>query len=350
MCGAVTMPREMKPTFLVLLFVLIGFILPAVDFAFSPAYAQTANGESKPPVGKFAARLKATLPNYRGPSEIKSTPAILVFSPHQSVIAIRTADKVVSLHETATGKLIASLTDPKRAIDAFAFSPDGRLAATRHIPDKSVRLWDSATGKLIHTLAGHAEVGFFDKNPNSRSVVERKEILPVAFSPDGKRVLTEQDNDTYSVYDTATGELKVKLHHGTKTSKMKNVFANFFFMRSTIEAAVGMYGETTFSPDGRLIVTVDRDKYPKLWDASTGELRATLEAHGSEVYGVLFSPNSKMLITLSVTGTMKLWDTETGSLRYSLGDGKKKFLGAIWDPSGETIALWSPTNKEVWII
>ena len=55
---------------------------------------------------------------------------------------------------------------------AVAFSPDGKLVLTGSW-DKTARLWDAATGKPVATLAGH-------DGP----------VRAVAFSPDGKLVLT----------------------------------------------------------------------------------------------------------------------------------------------------------------
>lgn len=309
--------------------------------------AQTAPNQSVAPAAPVA-RLKATLPNYRGPSDNKATPAVLVFSPDNRLIAIRTADKTVALHEVATGKLIAELTDLKNTFDAFAFSPDGRLAATRYLPDKSLRLWDTSNGKPLLTLAGHTDVSLLEK-ARKTTLIGSREIIPVAFSPDGKSVLTEQDNDFYTVYDTTTGEVRFKLNHDTKPNKGRS-FARILLSVYGLSDLILGYGETMFSPDGRVIVTVDNDKFPKVWDATSGKLLHTLEGHGSEVYGVQFSPDGRALITLSVTGTMKLWDVETGALRRTLDDGKHKFIGATWSPRSDSIALWNLNAKEVWIV
>ena len=57
-------------------------------------------------------------------------------------------------------------------VSAVAFSPDGKLVVTGS-NDKTARLWDTATGNPVATLAGHDG-----------------SVIAVAFSPDGKLVVT----------------------------------------------------------------------------------------------------------------------------------------------------------------
>ena len=59
----------------------------------------------------------------------------------------------------------------------MAFSPDGkRLVSTGF--DKTVRIWDPATGKELHTLTAHT-----------------MPVLCVAFEPDGRHFITAAAED-----------------------------------------------------------------------------------------------------------------------------------------------------------
>ncbi len=58
-----------------------------------------------------------------------------------------------------------------RPCDAVAFSPDGRTILTASV-DKTARLWDAATGQPVGLPMAHPR------------------RVSVAFSPDGRRVLT----------------------------------------------------------------------------------------------------------------------------------------------------------------
>ena len=67
------------------------------------------------------------------------------------------------------------------AVRAVAFSPDGKTVLTGSC-DKTARLWDAATGRPL----GHP-------------MTHQGEVRAVAFSPDGKTVLTGAGQDGAAV-------------------------------------------------------------------------------------------------------------------------------------------------------
>ena len=72
-------------------------------------------------------------------------------------------------------------------VRSVAFSPDGRTVVTASA-DKTARLWDAATGKETAVLRGHED-----------------EVTSVAYSPEGKTVVTASDDKTARMWDVATG-------------------------------------------------------------------------------------------------------------------------------------------------
>ena len=68
-------------------------------------------------------------------------------------------------------------------VTSVAFSPDGKQVLTGS-EDKTARLWDAQSGKALRTFTGHSE-----------------EIKSVAFSPDGKQVLTGSEDKTARLWD-----------------------------------------------------------------------------------------------------------------------------------------------------
>ena len=81
-------------------------------------------------------------------------------------------DRTVRLWDAATGAALQTLEGHSGWVTSVAFSPDGRQVVSGSY-DKTVRLWDAATGAALQTLEGHS-----------------KSVSSVAFTPDGKLLPT----------------------------------------------------------------------------------------------------------------------------------------------------------------
>jgi len=120
-------------------------------------------------------------------------------------------------------------------------------------------------------------------------------VNSVAYSPDGKRIVSASDDKTIKIWDATTGEeLKTLAGHD------------------------GPVYSATFSPDGKRIVSASADETLKLWDAETGEELRTLSVQTSHV-PVAFSPDGKRIVSGSSDNTLKIWDVETGKELQTLG-------------------------------
>ena len=201
----------------------------------------------------------------------------------------------------------------RRLVTSVAFSPDGKQVLTGS-EDSTARLWDAASGKEIRKFQGHTE-----------------SIWSVAFSPDGKQVLTGSDDSTARLWDAATGKEIRKLQgHAAEVTSV------------------------AFSPDGKQVLTGSYDKTARLWDAASGKEIRKFEGHAARgyvrrllsrrqagadrqwrqngaalgcghrqgnpqvrrtrewAYSVAFSPDGKQVLTGSDDGTARLWDAATG--------------------------------------
>ncbi|HMF13724.1 MAG TPA: serine/threonine-protein kinase [Gemmataceae bacterium] len=123
------------------------------------------------------------------------------------------------------------------AVSCLAFSPDGRLLVTGGA-DRTVRVWNSTTGKELITLRGHGA-----------------RINSVAFSPDGKQIASGDGAGAFTVRDEP-GEVRIWDASSGQVLRALN---------SGIRAVTCI----AFSPDGKRIVTCGRQVVA--WDLATGQ-------------------------------------------------------------------------------
>lgn len=335
-------PRHARRARLALILACVAFALPAS--AQSGAHA------------KLTPRLLATIANYEGPSGFLGRPALVAFSPDGRLLALSGPKSVVQIYEAETGKLLYTLSTTRGlGLDAFSFSPDGRTAATRDSQDKTVRLWDLATGKELRALTGRKrdietkwKAGDFPSDA----------FIPVPFGPEGRAVLVEHEDDLVTVFETETGREVSVLDHKTESNTAKAL------LKMALGSPFGirqhwLHMSPVFSPDGRLVATANGDKFPKLWDASTGRLVATLVEQKDIIYNVVFSPDSRSLATETNRGEVHLWDASTGRLKASLKAKKIDFayLSGIdvyytpsfaFSPDSRTLVTYRDRSTQVW--
>ena len=86
-----------------------------------------------------------------------------------------------------------------RLVNSVAFSPDGKRVLTGRRDDDGAILWDASTGEQIRVFTGASLI----------------RVTSVAFSPDGKRVLTGSWDHTAILWD-ATRASKSASSRGIK--------------------------------------------------------------------------------------------------------------------------------------
>jgi serine/threonine protein kinase len=171
----------------------------------------------------------------------------------------------VQLWKVPTGEHLWTL-EPQSWVMAVAFSPDGRTILTGSM-DHKARLWDSGTRELLRELTDDG----------------MGEVFALAYSPDGLTVLTGGGDPMARLWNAKTGSLLQRLKHPHW------VFA------------------VAFSPDGKTILTGSRDKQVRLWDVQTGSLLGQPVSHQDEVQSVAFSPDGETILTGSLDKTARLW-------------------------------------------
>lgn len=184
-----------------------------------------------------------------------------------------------------------------------AFSPDGKFLAcgTREI-QPFLQMWDadSDNGQPKLSLKGH-----------------RILITSVAFSSDGKRLVSGSEDRTIKIWDVSTGKEIATLHEeGTPFC-------------------------LAFSPDGQRLASGSEDGTVKLW-ALPGRGVRSLSPQGPTLH-VAFSPNGQRLVG-SGRRTI-IWDVKTGNVVQqpaNLGENSR----VEWSPDGRYLA--AGPRGQVW--
>lgn len=270
------------------------------------------------------------------------------YSPDGTQLATVANDEMVKLWDANSGELLMTLTGHTGAVRAAAFCPDGSCLATAS-NDRTAKLWDLATGRELFTIEAYVDLPL---NP-----IPENNILDVAFTPDGSRLVTVGLDETPDVWDTTTGEHLLSLEghfwwwnvvstavspDGSRIATYGSEGQMFIWDSQTGEQLLTQwsteYGglDIAFSPDGRRVASADNDGAMRVWDleAPEGErLLLTLSGHGSFVQSVAFSPDGNLIASASAN-LIRVWDAETGQPLYTLPGHTKVVLDVDFSPDG----------------
>jgi hypothetical protein len=167
----------------------------------------------------------------------------------------------------------------KSGVWSVAFSPDGRWLVSASI-DGTVGVWDSATGRRVRTL---------DSVPALARALPGATfpLMAVAYSPDGRWVtaggLSFPSPGAVHVWDTKSWTL-IRSYLG----------------HNSLVCGVA------FSPDSREIASASYDHSIHIWTRATGRRRLRLTGHTDWVNRPAFSPDGRRLASAGMDGAVKI--------------------------------------------
>lgn len=263
-------------------------------------------------------------------------PALVSFSADGTAMTCSSKEGIVRVWDAATGKLRTRFKASSTHIGWIAVSPDGKRVALSGDADYAIHVWDVVAGRELHSFVGH-----------------RGGPLSFAFLKDGKEIATVSRDGSHMTpivtwkdwslrrWDTATG-------------------AEQAVTRADPQGSVSY---TTFSADGRWLVTVIHDGTLRLWDVESGKVVRSWKVPTREsttiwkddksgqiifktpdplIQQPVFSPDGK---TLLATQDAKIhrWDVATGKElpTFEMADIAK--LETPWclpSPDERTLVVW----------
>ena len=330
----------------------------------------------------------------------------VAISPDGSKAVAGYFDSTINLWDVASGNLVHSKVEQDKAM-AAAFSPDGTLILTGGLTRS--KIWDAATGSLRLSFDAASEL-----------YGSRAEL-----SADGARLIT-QAGTGMRVWDVVSGRL-LRVHQHQSGGDWRWRFSALW--RQLVDRGAAMPAGTwdalaaapipeslgnprnkaeaelvsvAHSTDGRLVVTVDKARLVKVWDAASGRIlrifdgkapgarfwdhtRAALSpdggrlvvgasrslklfdvtsgalvrnlaGHADAIHSVKFTRDSRHILSTSSDKSIRLWDARSGALLRTFRGHDNSVWEAEISPDGarlaaasrdETVRLWEVASGKL---
>jgi len=278
------------------------------------------------------------------------------FSPDGKTILTGDHEHGLKLWNTENGHLTKDFKGHTNWIRSVAFSPDGQeiLSGSGGFigndgkpvvgNDNTLRLWN---------LENSSEIRVFENN--------KEPILSVAFSADGKEVLSGGDDDNVKLWDRNSGHLiHSMLGHWDDVHCVTFVPNSHFALSGSengsirlwdldrgveIRSFVGHTGSVesiACSQNRKLMISAGKDLNIRIWDFNTGKELLHINGHLGEVNAIRLSPDDNFILGGGSDGTVRIWDVTSGEqvclleghekavlcLAYSM-DGRKVVTGGV---------------------
>jgi len=203
----------------------------------------------------------------------------------------------IRIIDTASWNVVRTIPE---AFGPVAFSPDGARLVTQ-----------TTNGLAVWNLGSDGAPVILQDSTNLFGPARSDHAL--AFSPDGKSIvaarnaLSERGVFVLSIWDTASGkELAVMPNDPDHVEH------------------TGAISALAFSPDGHTLATASHDHSIRLWDFAKRQPIDALQGHLNEVWCFAYSPDGRSIISGAKDGGLNLWN--------ALAQNSEDLIPGSWSP------------------
>jgi WD40 repeat protein len=270
----------------------------------------------------------------------------VVISPDGQLVAGAVL-KTIKVWELEHGTEYCTLTGHTGSVRVMAFTPDGKRIISG-ADDSTLKVWDLVSGTEVSTLTGHSGI-----------------INDVAIRRDGKLAISASDDYTLKVWDLEgtyqsraaaghQGEVNVvvvqpdgkRVVSGADDGLVKVWKLETTSEQFSLSANSAGVSRLAVTPDGRLAVSSSWDGSMNGWDLIAGTRSFTLEGHSGAIYGLAITPNGRLAVSASGDQTVKVWDLATGTMRFNLTGHTEGVTALALSPDGQ-LAVSGSRDKTV---
>jgi len=198
----------------------------------------------------------------------------------------------------------------KDSVLSVAFSPDGRYIVSGSI-DRTVRLWDINGNPIGGPFKGH-----------------ESQVISVGFCPDGKQIVSGSNDGTiglWGILGNSIGKHFIEIEP-----------KHFFNL-------------LIFSPNCQYIASINYDQTLRLWDINGNTVSEPFTGHESVfnsrafsvVNSISFSQKSKRIVSGSDDKTLRLWDLRGNHIGEPFRGHKSAVNSVAFSPNGKHIVSGS---------
>lgn len=275
----------------------------------------------------------------------------IAFSPDKKLVAAGD-EHAVKIWDVASCQKLHTLIGPGDAVQAVAFSSDGRRI-TSFYGGSSVKVWDVISGRELTA----SKDAVYANMSSVQRIVKTTEgsVNCLEVSADGTLWASTDGYRDLFVWDLKSGK-----RVGTmKGSNYEITSAAISFDGKTIAAACGdrvrlwdvekggrnriLLGGphsaslVAFSPDGSKIASGGGDRETTIWDVQSGRRLRILYGAGG-IYTLSFSPDGSKVIA-SGFSCVVVWDAVTGQRVKSYPTGRRFGMCAAMSPDSKLVAV-----------